>query len=97
MLPFLLVGSSYAVAAEIWRPIDPAYLALKEPIVEKDAMLGAIFWEVQLNDAWDDWRFRTTSGIKVFTERGKESQSKIDITYLGSNRIVDIAGRTIKT
>ena len=34
--------------------------------------------------------------IKVFTERGRESQSKIDIPYLSNWSIKDIAARTIK-
>ncbi len=34
--------------------------------------------------------------IKVFTERGVESQSKVEIPYFNRTRIKDIAGRTIK-
>ena len=34
--------------------------------------------------------------IKIFTERGRESQSRIDIPYLNSWSIKDIAARTIK-
>ena len=85
-----------ALAGDDWRPVDPAHLALKEPAVEKDADAEAIFWEVRINDAGQDLVFSNYIRIKVFTERGKESQSKIDITYRGQNRIVDIAGRTIK-
>ena len=96
VLPCLLVVTSHEIAAPTWKPIDPAHLAMKTPVVEKDADAEAIFWEVQLNDAGDDLIFSHYIRIKVFTERGKESQSKIDITYFGRNRIVDIAGRTIK-
>src|SRR5262249_11915667 len=35
--------------------------------------------------------------IKVFTERGKESQSKIDIEYPSEYKVKDVAARTIKT
>jgi hypothetical protein len=90
------MASSYEVAAQTWKPIDPAHLAMSAPVVEKDADAEALFWEVQLNDSGDDLIFSHYVRIKVFTERGKESQSKIDITYLGRNRIVDILGRTIK-
>ena len=82
--------------AQDWRPIDPAHLEMKTPVVEKDADAEALFWEVRINDAFRDLEFSHYIRIKVFTERGKESQSKIDITFSGSNRIVDIAGRTIK-
>ena len=96
IIPVLLLASSHALAGEDWKPIDPAHLAMKEPVVEKDADAEVIFWDVRLNDAGEDLVFSHYIRIKVFTERGKESQSKIDITYLGRNKIVDIAGRTIK-
>lgn len=85
-----------AVAGDDWRPIDPGQLAMKAPVVEKDADAEAIFWEVRINDAAEDLVFSHYIRIKVFTERGKESQSRIDIPFNGRNRIVDIAGRTIK-
>ena len=90
------VAAVPALAGDDWKPIDPAHLALKAPVVEKDADAEAIFWEVRINDAGDDLVFSHYIRIKVFTERGKESQSKIDIEYLGRNKITDVAGRTIK-
>jgi len=84
------------LAAQDWRTIDPAHLEMKTPVVEKDADAEALFWEVRINDANRDLEYSHYIRIKVFTERGKESQSKIDITFSGRNRIVDIAGRTIK-
>jgi hypothetical protein len=103
----LLITLSFAVAAapalaggDEWKPVDPAHLALKAPTVERDADAEAIFWEVRVADEVDGSVLRTVLRhyvrIKVFTERGKESQSKIDIPYLADNRITDIAGRTIK-
>ena len=90
---------SYA-AGDDWRPIDPANLALKSPTVERDADAEAIFWEVRVMDEIDGYTIRTVLWhyirIKVFTERGKESQSRIDIPYIGNHKIKDIAARTIK-
>ena len=91
-----LLAAVPALAGDDWRPIDPGHLAMKQPVVEKDADAEAIFWEVRINDAGEDLVFSHYIRIKVFTERGKESQSKIDITFSGRNRIIDIAGRTIK-
>jgi uncharacterized protein DUF3857 len=91
-----LLAAVTALAGDDWRPIDPGHLAMKEAVVERDADAEAIFWEVRINDADRDLVFSHYIRIKVFTERGKESQSKIDITFSGRNRIVDIAGRTIK-
>lgn len=92
----VLIAAVPALAGDDWKPIDPSHLALKAPVVEKDADAEAIFWEVRINDAGEDLVFSHYIRIKVFTERGKESQSKIDIPYNGRNRIVDVAGRTIK-
>jgi hypothetical protein len=90
----------YAKSAIEWKPIDPADLALKAPRVEKDADAEAIFWEVWVMDEAQggDPRAVVTNyiRIKVFTDRGRESQSTIDLPFLGKNRISDIAGRTIK-
>jgi hypothetical protein len=89
-----------AFAGDDWRPVDPADLALKAPVVEKDADAEAIFWEVRLSDELEGGTPRTVLRhyvrIKVFTERGRESQSKIDIPFLSNWKIQDIAARTIK-
>ncbi|HXD31272.1 MAG TPA: DUF3857 domain-containing protein [Pyrinomonadaceae bacterium] len=89
-----------ALAAENWRPLDPADLALKAPVVEKDADAEAIFWEVKVADEVDGGTLRTVFNhylrIKIFTERGRESQSRIDIPYLNNWSIKDIAARTVK-
>jgi hypothetical protein len=69
---------------------------MKNPTVEKDADAEAIFWEVRVNDEDYDTIFNHYIRIKVFTERGKESQSSIDITYLDPTKIKDISGRTIR-
>jgi hypothetical protein len=83
-----------------WRPIDPSDLALKAPVVEKDADAEAIFWEVKVADEADGGDPRTVLNhyvrIKIFTDRGRESQSKIDIPYVGNVKIQEIAGRTIR-
>jgi len=87
-------------AGDDWRPVDPADLALKAPVVDKDADAEAIFWEVRLSDEMEGGTPRTVLRhyvrIKVFSERGRESQSKIDIPFLSNWKIQDIAARTIK-
>lgn len=97
----VLVLPAVVMAGDEWRPLDPADLALKAPIVEKDADAEAIFWEVKVDDNPEgDLIFTHYIRIKIFTERGRESQSKIDIpfgNFFGTNiRIQDIAARTIK-
>lgn len=103
----LLVAVCFVVCAFVqalaggddWRPIDPAELASKTPVVEKDADAEALFWEVHVSDEVEGSTVRTVLThyirIKIFTERGRESQSKIDIPYLNSWKISDIAARTV--
>lgn len=86
---------------EDWRPVDPAELSLKSATVEKDADAEALFWEVKIDDSANgDLIFSHYVRIKVFTDRGRESQSKIDLPFgrlYGSEiKINDIAGRTVK-
>ncbi|HEV8487864.1 MAG TPA: DUF3857 domain-containing protein [Blastocatellia bacterium] len=97
----LFAGAAAPVFADDWKPIDPAHLAMKAPTVEKDADAEVIFWEVRVQDEVDGYDIRSVERhylrIKVFTERGKESQSTVEIPYRGTGRISEIAGRTIKS
>ena len=83
-----------------WKPVDPADLALKAPRVEKDADAEAIFWEVWVMDELQGSDPRTVLThyvrMKIFTDRGREKHSTIDLPFAGKHRIADIAGRTIK-
>lgn len=97
---FCLVTFNAATALAVgdeWRPLDPAELALKTSTIEKDADAEALFWEVRLDDSQlGEFSLKHYIRIKVFTERGKESQSKVDLPFIGSARIKDIAARVIK-
>ncbi|MGH9845185.1 MAG: DUF3857 domain-containing protein [Blastocatellia bacterium] len=93
---FIIPGFNAAMAQQ-WKPLDPAHVALKAPVVEKDADAEALLWEVYINDASDDtYEFVHFLRVKIFTERGRESQSKIDIPYFSGTQVKDISGRTIK-
>ena len=108
-LPTLLLLCLFAAftapalaTGEDWKPIDPAQLALKTSVVEKEADAEGLFWEVRMDDNEEgDLIFTHYLRVKVFTERGRESQSKIDLLYgklYGSEiKVSDIAARTIKT
>ncbi|MFN7947980.1 MAG: DUF3857 domain-containing protein [Blastocatellia bacterium] len=95
-LVLLCVLTFAALAGEDWKPVDPAHLSMKTPVVEKDADAEAIFWEVYVDDASEDLVLNHYIRIKVFNERGVESQSKVEIPYFNDERIKDIKARTIK-
>ena len=96
-----IVPAAARAAGEDWKPLDPADLSLKSPTVEKEADAEGLFWEIKMDDNPEgDLIFNHYLRVKVFTERGRESQSKIDLLYGkfggGEIKIGDIAGRTIK-
>lgn len=87
-----------------WKPVDPSHLAMKAPVVDKDADAEVIFWEVRVEHEGKGRDLGTVLDhyvrIKIFTERGRESQSRIDIPSVKVGKreikIMDIAGRTIR-
>ncbi len=95
-LCYVTIGNGLATAGEDWKPIEPALLALKAPVVEPDADAEAIFWDVQVDLSPGKTVFANYVRIKIFTERGKELRGKIELSYSSKNKIEDIAGRTIK-
>ncbi|MDT7807210.1 MAG: hypothetical protein QOJ70_1023 [Acidobacteriota bacterium] len=103
-LGYLAAPHSSSARGDNWKPVDPAELSLSAPLVEKDADAEALFWEVKVADEAEGGDPRTVLQhyvrIKIFNERGRESQSKIDILApkVGGReiKITDIAGRTIK-
>ena len=90
-------GINAAASLEEWRPVEPAELALKTPMVDPDADAEAIFWDIRVDDGGEsDLVLSHYIRIKIFTERGRDKQSKIDIPYFSGTKIKDIAARTIK-
>src|SRR5262249_46937086 len=107
LFPLLIVlvvaatGTNWSRASagggEEWRPVDPADLALKSAVVEPNADAEAIFWEIRIADGGDnDLVLHHYARIKIFTERGRDQNSKIDIPYVNGVKIKDVAARTIK-
>lgn len=83
-----------------WVPVTEAEKAIKAPVVEKDAGVEALFWRVAVMDEVSGDVVRRVLKhyvrLKVFTEKGIEAASKLEIVY-GKNTAIDaIDGRTIK-
>lgn len=106
---FLFAGSFFNpifAADNNWQPVSSEDLAMKTPKVEADADAEVLFWEVYVADEADGRDPRTVLKhylrIKIFTEKGREDHSKVDIPFgkIPDNdvdiRIRDIAARTIK-
>ncbi len=95
----LTVLSSAAVSAQDknWRPITPEELQLKAPKVEADADAEVLFWEVRVDDSnLESLIMKHYIRVKIFTERGREKYSKVDIPFVRGMRIKDILARVVK-
>ena len=98
---FASLPAAIQASGDEWKPIDPAHLSLKASTVEKEADAEGLFWEVKIDDNPEgDLIFTHYLRVKVFTERGRESQSKVDLLFYKSSgrevKIRDVAARTIK-
>ncbi|HMS40821.1 MAG TPA: DUF3857 and transglutaminase domain-containing protein [Pyrinomonadaceae bacterium] len=86
-----------AFAQGNWRQVTQAELDMKTPQVEADADAEAIFWEVSLDDKKRKKLFYNHYvRVKIFTERGREKFSKIDIPFTKGKIVEEVAARVIK-
>lgn len=81
-----------------WRPVTPWELQLKVPKVEAEADAEVIFWEVRVDDSNpESMVMKHYIRAKIFTEKGREKYSKVDIPFTKGIKIKDIKARVIKT
>ncbi|HSK71090.1 MAG TPA: DUF3857 and transglutaminase domain-containing protein [Pyrinomonadaceae bacterium] len=79
-----------------WREVSQNDLQRKTSKVEPDADAEAIFWEVRVDDSTEDLVMKHYIRVKIFTERGREKYSKVDIPFMKGIKIKDIMARVIK-
>ncbi len=92
-----LAASAVFAQDKDWRPVSPAELAAKTPVVEADADAEATFWEVRIDDSSDeDLSLRHYVRVKIFTERGREKYSKFDIPFTKRMKIKELSARVVK-
>ena len=89
-----------SATAQNWEPIDPIQLSMTSPVVEPDADAEAIFWKVDVAHVNVPQGFSLRRShylrLKVFTDRGVESQSQVEIPYSEDVSITGIRGRTVQ-
>lgn len=98
LICLLFICSPFVFAQDkVWRDITQADLDLKAPRVEADADAEAIFWEVRIDDSSEnDLKKFTYVRVKIFTERGRERFSKVDIPFGKDLKVKDVAARVVK-
>lgn len=92
----ILAAAPTLAGSDEWKPVDPAHLALKAPMVEKDADAEVLLWEVNVEKKLEAAVLAHYLRIKIFSERGRDSHSKVELLFLNGSKIKDVAGRTIK-
>jgi hypothetical protein len=89
-----------ATFAAKWDPVDPKELAATTPVVQKDADAEALLWDVTVSDQRIGVDVQTVYThylrIKIYTDRGRDAQSRVDIPLVGSVRVHDVEGRSIR-
>ena len=94
---FLFVNPALALPGDNdWRAITPEDLAMKTAKVEAGADAEALFWEVRIDDSSEDLSMQHYVRVKVFTDKGLEKFSKLDIPFSKRMKIKDLAARVIK-
>jgi Domain of Unknown Function with PDB structure (DUF3857) len=82
-----------------WDPIPAGEIAATAPTVEPGADAEALFWEIRAEDEFSGSSVSTAVHqhlrIRVFTERGKEKCSQVDIVQGDDFRVRDIQARTV--
>lgn len=98
-LTFLLATCSAIAAGTEWAPVDPSELRATSAKVQPGSDAEALFWDVRLTDEVSGDTLQAVLShyirIKIYTDRGREKLGTIDLPYVGSDKISDIAGRTI--
>ena len=96
-LSTLFIVSQTVFAGDDWREVMPSELQMKTPKVEADADAEALFWEVRVDDSTENLIMKHYIRVKIFTERGREKYSKVDIPFEKGTKIKDIMARVIKS
>lgn len=94
---FSMIFINAAFAGDDWRPVTPAELQMTAPSVEPNADAEVLFWEVRVDDAnLQSLVMKHYIRVKIFTERGREKYSKVDIPFVKGVKIRNVIARVIK-
>src|SRR6266568_9348373 len=92
---FVMAMGLQTAYGQDWQPFTAAELA-SERTVDKSADAEALFWDIHIEQSESKTVLSHYLRIKIFTDRGVETQGRVDLPYGGRTSIKDIAGRTIQ-
>lgn len=84
-----------------WLPVTDAERNMKNPVVDQNAGVEALFWRVHVRDEMLGGRelqrvFYNYVRLKIFDEKGKEKASTIELPFSEKRHIMYVHGRTVK-
>jgi hypothetical protein len=86
-------------AAEKWKAPNPSELALAAPAIEKDADAEVLEWDVRVAEELQGEMpvtvFDHYVRMKIFTDRGRDTYGRVDITHADSVWVSEVEARTI--
>lgn len=89
-----------ALAGPKWANLSPEDFAVTRGVVDPDADAEALFWSIRVEDAGNEVSVHNDVShhlrVKVFTERGRDTRSRVDIPYTDDTVILDLAARTVR-
>lgn len=103
-LAYLVLFTSLGTAgagADAWEPLDPELLALKAPKLDPEADAEYLLRRVRIEDkvlsAGEQLVLMRSNYVrlKIYTERGKERHSVVDLRAVDDGRISGLRARTI--
>lgn len=90
---------SSPAAAQRWKTPNPAELALAAPAIDKDADAEILEWDVRVAEEFENDTPATIFvhyiRLKIFTDRGRDTYGRVDLTYADSVHISGVEARTI--
>ncbi|MER3631315.1 MAG: hypothetical protein C4325_03395 [Blastocatellia bacterium] len=94
---FSMIFLNIVRAGDNWRPVSQAELQITASTVEPNADAEVLFWEVRVDDTdLQSLVMKHYIRVKIFTERGREKYSKVDIPYLTGVKIRNVIARVVK-
>ena len=86
-------------AAERWKAPNPAELALAVPAIDKDADAEILEWDVRVAEKYENDTPATVFDhyirLKIFTDRGRDTYGRVDLTYEDGVHLSGVEARTI--
>ena len=96
---WLLLAVSRLSAVD-WLPLDPAQRSMAGPKIEPDADAEVLYWDFKVKDVFQGQDFWVVYDhylrIKIFTDKGIQDYSSVELPSGPRLNLTDVSARTIK-